>query len=411
MYICISKIFELMKLIERKQYTDKLNSFKDKKVIKIITGVRRCGKSTLMQLFQHNLLNSGVEKNCITAINFENYDFFELRQSKELYNYVSKRLVSDKMNYIFLDEIQHVDNYADVVDALFVKENTDIYITGSNAYLLSSEIATLLSGRFIEIHVLPLSFKEYISALEKVIDIDRHYSDYITFSSFPYAIEFDREESLINDYLRGIYSTIVLKDVVQRNRINDALTLENLMTFVSDNIGNTLSIKKITDTISSSGKKVDFKTIEKYVSALCQSFILYPVKRYNIKGRELLKTMEKYYLVDVALRNTLLGNKKTDFGHILENVVFLELIRRNHNVYIGKTDSLEVDFVAVKMQEVTYYQVAATVLDYATLEREIRALKNINDNFPKILLTLDKTPTTYHDGIKQQNVLDWLLEC
>lgn len=398
-----------MKLIERKHYTDKLNSLSNKKIIKVITGVRRCGKSTLMQLFQKQLLDSGIDKNCITTINFENYDYFNLRQPKELYNYVNSRLISDTMNYIFLDEIQHVGNYADVVDALFIKENTDIYITSSNAYLLSSEIATLLSGRFIEIHVLPLSFKEYVSAAENGKDIDRHYSDYITFSSFPYAIEFDKSEYLTNDYIRGIYSTIVLKDVVQRNKINDAMTLENLMAFISDNVGNTLSIKKITDTISSSGKKIDFKTIEKYISALCQSFILYPVKRYNIKGRELLKTMEKYYLVDVALRNTLLGNKRTDFGHILENVVFLELLRRNHNVYIGKTDSLEVDFVTVNMQEIAYYQVAATVLDDTTLERELRALKNINDNYPKILLTLDKTPTTYHDGIKQQNVLEWLL--
>lgn len=398
-----------MKLIERKHYTDKLNSLRNKKIIKVITGVRRCGKSTLMQLFQKQLLDSGIDKKCITTINFENYDYFNLRQPKELYNYVNSRLISDTMNYIFLDEIQHVGNYADVVDALFIKENTDIYITSSNAYLLSSEIATLLSGRFIEIHVLPLSFKEYVSAAENGKDIDRHYSDYITFSSFPYAIEFDKSEYLTNDYIRGIYSTIVLKDVVQRNKINDAMTLENLMAFISDNVGNTLSIKKITDTISSSGKKIDFKTIEKYISALCQSFILYPVKRYNIKGRELLKTMEKYYLVDVALRNTLLGNKRTDFGHILENVVFLELLRRNHNVYIGKTDSLEVDFVTVNMQEIAYYQVAATVLDDTTLERELRALKNINDNYPKILLTLDKTPTTYHDGIKQQNVLEWLL--
>lgn len=399
-----------MKLIERKQYTDKLYSLKDKKIIKVITGVRRCGKSTLMQLFQRQLLNSGVDKKNITTINFENYDFIDLRQPKELYRYVNERLLPNKMNYIFLDEIQHVDNYADVVDALFVKENTDIYITGSNAYLLSSEIATLLSGRYVEIHILPLSFKEYVSALENVNDIDRHYSDYITFSSFPYSLEFDRNESSINDYIRGIYSTIVLKDVVQRNKINDTLTLENLMAFISDNIGSTLSIKKITDTMSSSGKKIDFKTIEKYISALCQSFILYPAKRYNIKGKELLKTMEKYYLVDVALRNTLLGNKRTDFGHILENVVFLELLRRNKNVYVGKNDSLEVDFVADNMKEITYYQVAATVLDDATLERELRALKNINDNFPKILLTLDKTPVTYHDGIKQQNVLDWLLE-
>lgn len=399
-----------MKLIERNNYTDKLNSLKDKKIIKVITGVRRCGKSTLMKLFQQRLLNSGIDERSIITINFEDYDFLELRQPKELYKYINNRLIKNKTNYIFLDEIQHVENYADVVDALFVKENTDIYITGSNAYLLSSEIATLLSGRYIEIHVLPLSFKEYVSAFDNVVDLEKCYFDYITFSSFPYAKEFDNDENMINDYIRGIYSTIVLKDVVQRNKINDALLLENLMAFISDNIGNTLSIKKITDTLTSSGKKTDFKTIEKYLSALCQSFIIYPVKRYNIKGRELLKTMEKYYLVDVSLRNTLLGNKNTDFGRVLENVVYLELLRRGYNVCIGKTDSLEVDFVAVNMQQVSYYQVAASVLDNATLERELRALKNINDNFPKILLTLDKAPVTYHDGIKQQNVIEWLLE-
>lgn len=399
-----------MKLIQREQYLAKLRALRDKAIIKVITGVRRCGKSTLMQLFQKELLQSGVSEKQIISINFEDYDFVELRNAKALYQYVVARLVEGAPNYVFLDEIQHVDNYADVVDALFVKENVDLYITGSNAYLLSSEIATLLSGRYVELQLLPLSFKEYVNATGNTNDLERKYADYITFSSFPYAMAFDREVQMTNDYLRGIYSTIVLKDVMHRHSIGDAMMLENVMAFMADNVGNTLSVKKIADTLTSSGRKVDVKTIEKYLSALCQSFILYPAKRYNIKGRQLLKTMEKYYLVDVALRNTLLGSANADFGRILENVVYLELLRRYPNVYIGKTDAFEIDFVAVNMQEVAYYQVAATVRDEATLERELHPLKMVKDNYPKTVLSLDVAPVAYHNGIKIQNVLDWLLE-
>ena len=399
-----------MKLIQREQYLAKPRALREKAIIKVITGVRRCGKSTLMQLFQKELLQSGVSEKQIISINFEDYDFVELRNAKALYQHVVARLVEGVPNYVFLDEIQHVDNYADVVDALFVKENVDLYITGSNAYLLSSEIATLLSGRYVELQLLPLSFKEYVNATGNTNDLERKYADYITFSSFPYAMAFDREVQMTNDYLRGIYSTIVLKDVMHRHSISDAMMLENVMAFMADNIGNTLSVKRIADTLTSAGRKVDVKTIEKYLSALCQSFILYPAKRYNIKGRQLLKTMEKYYLVDVALRNTLLGSANADFGRILENVVYLELLRRYPNVYIGKTDAFEIDFVAVNMQEVAYYQVAATVRDEATLERELHPLKMVKDNYPKTVLSLDVAPVAYHNGIKIQNVLDWLLE-
>ena len=399
-----------MQLIQRELYMAKLRALREKAIIKVITGVRRCGKSTLMQLFQKELLQSGVSEKQIISINFEDYDFVGLRNAKALYQHVIARLVEGAPNYVFLDEIQHVDNYADVVDALFVKENVDLYITGSNAYLLSSEIATLLSGRYVELQLLPLSFKEYVNATGNTNDLERKYADYITFSSFPYAMAFGREVQMTNDYLRGIYSTIVLKDVMHRHSIGDAMMLENVMAFMADNIGNTLSVKKIADTLTSSGRKVDVKTIEKYLSALCQSFILYPAKRYNIKGRQLLKTMEKYYLVDVALRNTLLGSANADFGRILENVVYLELLRRYPNVYIGKTDAFEIDFVAVNMQEVAYYQVAATVRDEATLERELHPLKMVKDNYPKTILSLDVAPVAYHNGIKIQNVLDWLLE-
>ncbi len=399
-----------MEIIKRERYIERLKSLRDKKIIKVITGVRRCGKSTLMALFQQELMQSGVKKRQIININFEDYDFLELRNAKVLFEYISHHLSKENRNYVFLDEIQHVENYADVVDALFVKDNIDIYITGSNAYLLSSEIATLLSGRYVEIQLLPLSFKEYVFATGDTNNLERKYADYIKFSSFPYAMAFERDWQLTDDYLKGIYSTIVLKDVVQRNRISDAVMLENVMAFLADNIGNTLSVKKIADTLTSSGRKADVKTIEKYLYALCQSFILYPAKRYNIKGRQLLKTMEKYYLVDVALRNTLLGSKNTDFGRVLENVVYLELLRRNHHVYVGKTDALEVDFVTANMQKVAYYQVAATVLDKITLERELKPLRAIKDNYPKTILTLDTMPVVFHNGIKQQNVLDWLLE-
>ncbi len=399
-----------MEIIKRERYIERLKSLRDKKIIKVITGVRRCGKSTLMALFQQELMQSGVKKRQIININFEDYVFLELRNAKVLFEYISHHLSKESRNYVFLDEIQHVENYADVVDALFVKDNIDLYITGSNAYLLSSEIATLLSGRYVEIQLLPLSFKEYVFATGDMNNLERKYADYIKFSSFPYAMAFERNEQLTDDYLKGIYSTIVLKDVVQRNRISDAVMLENVMAFLADNIGNTLSVKKIADTLTSSGRKADVKTIEKYLYALCQSFILYPAKRYNIKGRQLLKTMEKYYLVDVALRNTLLGSKNTDFGRVLENVVYLELLRRNHHVYVGKTDALEVDFVTANMQEVAYYQVAATVLDKITLERELKPLRAIKDNYPKTILTLDTMPVVFHNGIKQQNVLDWLLE-
>lgn len=399
-----------MEIIKRERYIERLKSLRDKKIIKVITGVRRCGKSTLMALFQQELMQSGVKNRQIININFEDYDFLELRNAKVLFEYISHHLSKENRNYVFLDEIQHVENYADVVDALFVKDNIDIYITGSNAYLLSSEIATLLSGRYVEIQLLPLSFKEYVFATGDTNNLERKYADYIKFSSFPYAMAFERDWQLTDDYLKGIYSIIVLKDVVQRNRISDAVMLENVIAFLADNIGNTLSVKKIADTLTSSGRKADVKTIEKYLYALCQSFILYPAKRYNIKGRQLLKTMEKYYLVDVALRNTLLSSKNTDFGRVLENVVYLELLRRNHHVYVGKTDALEVDFVTANMQKVAYYQVAATVLDKITLERELKPLRAIKDNYPKTILTLDTMPVVFHNGIKQQNVLDWLLE-
>ena len=398
-----------MVFIQRNNYLEYLKEFKDRQIIKIITGVRRCGKSVLMKLYADELRTMGVRDKQITVINFEDFEHHDLREPKALYDYVVSRIQPKMMNYVFLDEIQHVDDYADVVDALYIKDNIDLYITGSNAYLLSSDIATLLSGRYIELKLLPFSLKEYALAQPKEISPERLYANYITYSSFPYATQLQNNMQVVNDYLRGIYSTIVLKDVMQRKKVGDSMMLESVISFVADNIGNTLSTKKIADTLTSSGRKIDVKTVEKYLSALNESCIIYPVKRYDTKGHNLLKTMEKYYLVDVAFRNMMLGQRGIDYGRVLENVVFLELMRRYHNVYIGKVDSMEVDFIVTNMQEVEYFQVCATLRDESTRERELKPLKAIDDHFPKTILTLDPDPVTYHNGIKQQNAIDWLL--
>lgn len=398
-----------MKILQRNDYLRKLESLRDKQVIKIITGVRRCGKSTMLEIMQDELRKTGVENEQIIAINLEDYDNKELRDPDALYAHVNSRLQKTKMTYVFLDEIQHVDRFADVLDALYIKPNVDLYITGSNAFLLSSEIATLLSGRYIEIKMLPLSFAEFIESTGNDLELGRKYVDYVTNSSFPYTVELRDNTTVINEYLQGIYNTIVLKDVMQRKSIKDAMMLESVLSFMMDNIGNTLSTKKIADTMTSSGRKIDVKTVEKYLSALQESFILYRAGRYNVKGKQLLKTLEKYYLVDVALRRVMLGRQGVDVGHILENVVYLELLRHNQHVFIGKVGDLEVDFVTINNEQTSYYQVSASVRDTDTLERELAPLKAIKDHNPKWLLTLDDDPDANYNGIRKVNVLKWLL--
>lgn len=397
-------------IIQRKQYLEKLISLKDKKIIKIITGVRRCGKSTLMEMFINYLIENGVDKHNIIFINFEDYDFYELRDPSKLYEYIKKLIDPNKQTYIFLDEIQHVTDFPRIVDALYIKNNIDIYITGSNAYMLSSELATLISGRYIEISMLPLSFSEYVASTGDKTDLARKYREYIENSSFPYAIELKNQPRDVKAYLEGIYNTVVVKDIVSRKKITDVIMLENVIRFVFDNIGNKLSIRKIADTLNSDGRKTDTKTIEKYISGLIESFVIYKAYRYNIKGKELLKTLEKYYVVDIGLRYMLLGSRSTDVGHILENIVYLELLRRGYDVYVGKFDDLEIDFVAVNDKKTVYYQVTATVRDWRTLERELRSLNSIQDHYEKIILTLDEDPEADYDGIRRINVLDWLIE-
>jgi predicted AAA+ superfamily ATPase len=398
-------------MIQRDDYLNRLIGFKDKQLIKVITGVRRCGKSTLLEIYQNHLLDNGILPEQIIAVNFEDFDNAELKDPKALHTYVTDRLVPDKKFYLFLDEIQLVKDFPLVVDSLYIRKNIDIYITGSNAYMMSSDIATMLSGRYVTIEMLPLSFKEYISATESSKSLASRYADYIEFGSFPYILELEGNDKAISDYLNGIYNTVLMKDIAWRYKINDLMTLESVTKFLFDNIGNQLSTKKIADTMTSFGRKIDVRTVEKFIKALVDSFIVYQAKRYNVKGKQYLKTLEKYYVVDIGMRYILLGKSGFDVGHILENIIYLELIRRGYDVYIGKVDNLEVDFVAINQQHgVTYFQVAATVRDANTLQRELKSLQNINDNYPKIILTLDEDPDADYNGIIRINALDWLLD-
>lgn len=395
--------------IIRKEYLNKLIAFKDKNIIKVITGVRRCGKSTLFEIYQEYLLNNGVSNDQIISINFEDFDYEELTEPHKLYEYIKLRLLSDKKMYIFLDEIQNVKDFHKVVDSLFIKKNIDLYITGSNAYMLSSEIATLISGRYIEIKMLPLSFKEYVMSTGDEKELQRKYREYVEFSSFPYVLELKNQPAEISDYLEGLFNTIILKDIIQRNKISDVLILQSILRFLFDNIGNQISSKKIADTLTSNGRKIDSRTVEKYLNALMESYVIYQANRYNIKGKEYLKTLEKYYVVDTGLRYVLLGRSNTDVGHILENVVYLELIRRGYKVYVGKINELEVDFVAMDDKKIIYYQVAASVRDDSTLKRELTPLEKIKDHYQKYILSLDEDPEADYNGIRRVNVLDWLL--
>jgi len=395
-------------MIERQIYMQKLKDFKDMQIIKVITGIRRCGKSTFLLMFQEFLKQSGVKRKNIISINFEDLAFAHLQDYKELYQYILSKINDSERFYIFLDEIQNVENFQKAVDSLFLKTNLDIYLTGSNANMLSSEISTLLSGRYVEVQMLPLSFKEYVSSKDDPLNLNRLYSEYLQNSSFPMSLQMKTREQ-VDAYLQGVYNTVIMKDILSRNRISDPMMLESVIRFMFDNIGNILSTKKIADTMTSAGRKIDVRTVEAYISALMNAFVVYQAKRYDIKGKQYLKTLEKYYVVDIGLRYNLLGFKNVDFGHILENVVYLELIRRGYHVYVGKIGDLEIDFVAENQQGLHYFQVSATVRDSRTLERELKPLKKLRDSYPKYVLTLDEDPERDFDGIRVMNALDFLV--
>ena len=395
-------------MIERPNYLEELISFKEKELIKIVTGIRRCGKSTLFDLYIEYLLSNGVNKNQIIRMNLEEYEFNDIVDYNDLYQYVNSKLLNDKMNYVFIDEVQKITDFQKACDSLYIKKNVDLYITGSNSKLLSGELATLLSGRYVEIKMLPLSFKEYISYVGE-FDIQKKYVDYITKSSFPYTLKLDSAKD-IRMYLDGLYNTVIVNDIAERKDISDIGMLKDVIKFMFDNVGKLCSCTSIANTMTSNGRKISVPTVEKYLEALVESFVLYKVSRYDIKGKNYLTTGSKYYLSDIGLRYYLLGSKNADEGHILENIVYLELLRRGYEVYIGKNDDNEVDFVAVNEKGEEYYQVAFTVKDEKTLERELKPLNNINDHNPKFLLTTDYTPYTSHNGIKQINVFNWLLD-
>lgn len=396
-----------MGTIKRTAYLNQLLKWRDKHVIKIITGIRRCGKSTLMMQFQQQLRDKRVSEKQIISVNLEDLAFENLKDYRELYRYITARMESGKMNYIFLDEIQSVDMFQKAIDSLFLKDNVDIYLTGSNAYLLSGEISTLLSGRYIEIEVLPFSMKEYQMAIESTGE--QLYKNYISTSSFPYTINLTHGTDL-RQYLQGIYSTVILKDIMQRSRMQDSDLLERVIRYLADNIGNVTSLKSIADTLTSNGRKSSPHTIENCVNGLLDSYMFYAVSRYDVHGKEHLRVGNKYYLVDIGLRNLLLGIRPNDFGHILENIVYLELRRRGNLVFIGKVGKQEVDFVCLNGEEIAYYQVALSTREESTLQRELSPLEAIKDHYPKYLLTLDTDPNSTYNGIKKMNVIDWLLK-
>ena len=395
-------------MVKREEYFNKLLKYKDKKLIKVITGIRRCGKSTLLKMFRDYLIDNAVDEKQIIFINFENLSNEDLTNYKSLYNYLKDAITSNKMYYIMLDEIQNVVDFQKVIDSIYLKDNVDIYITGSNAYMLSSEIATLIAGRYLQIEMLPLSYKEYIEGIGQEPNANTFLS-YLQNGSFPQILQFNEDVELINDYVENLFNTIVVKDILSRKKINDVFILKSILSFIIDNIGSTISTKKIADVLSSTARKVDYKTVEKYLGAMIESYILYQIKRYDIKGKQYLKSQEKYYVADVSFKNMLMPNKRLEMGHVLENIVYLELIRRGYKVYIGKANEYEIDFVATKGSEKEYIQVASTISDTEVYNREIRPLKMIKDNYDKILLTMDKVFDNNDDGIIVMNVENWLL--
>ena len=404
-------------MVERKEYLDQLWAWKDEQQIKVVTGIRRCGKSVLLEQYQHRLLAHGVTSDQIISINFENLDYEDLKDYRKLHQYLKERLCVDKTSYIFLDEIQEVPSFEKVVDSLYIRERVDIYLTGSNAYMLSSELATLLSGRYIEIRMLPLSFREYrtVTGMAK----EDVFAEFMKTGGIPYVAVMDRTDEKIDQYLEGIYNTVIVKDIEQRQerreaegrgrKVTDITLLKTIARYLASVIGSPVSMKSITDYLISSGRKVSQNTVSDYVEALMESFVFYPVERFDIVGKQLLKINQKFYMVDMGIRNHILPRKRYDLGFTIENVVYLELARRGYKVNIGKYGSTEVDFVTQKDGVITYYQVTADMTAEETFEREMRPLRSIQDNYEKIVLTLDRFSLGNYEGIKVVNVIDWLL--
>ena len=405
-------------MVIRKNYLDKLILWKDHDIIKVITGIRRCGKSTLLMQFQDYLRDNGVMDEQIISINFEDLKFEALLDYRSLYEYVESKILPGEKMYIFLDEIQKVSGFEKTVDSLYIKENVDVYITGSNAYMLSSDLSTLLSGRYVEISVLPLSFKEVYE--EKGGDKEEVFNQYLKYGGFPYLMNMPLDVEQINMYLEGIYNTVIIKDIEEREnrkhldsnkrKITNIVLLKSIAKYLASAIGSIISVKNVTGYLTSTGRKVSSSTVDDYMEALRESFIFYPVERFDISGKKILKTLNKWYIVDLALRDHMLPKETYDLGFSLENTIYFELLRRGYRVNIGKTESSEIDFVVQKNNEIIYYQVTASMVDQTTFERELAPLRSIKDNYKKIVLTLDKFTQGNYDGIEVVNAIDWLLK-
>lgn len=403
--------------VNRTEYISSLLAYKDKDLIKVISGLRRSGKSTLLSMFRDQLSDLDIKVNQIHTYNFELPENYLNKTWNELYFEIKEKLIPNKQNYIFLDEIQNIPSFERLVDGLFASENTDVYVTGSNAYLLSSELATLLSGRYVEISILPFSFKEYLSARKidfsnKYLNYEALFFDYVNETSLPKGTEI-REEGMdkIMEYLEAIYTTIIEKDITQRHQINDKRAFSNIVKFMASNIGSALSPNNISKILKNDGQTIHHSTVEKYLDYLIESFVFYKVNRFDLKGRRQLATQEKYYIVDVGLLNILMGKDRiSNRGHILENIVYLELLRRGNKIWTGTDRTSEVDFVCrTPLGDINYIQVAWLLSDEKTMEREFSALEKIKDNYPKLLLTTDSY-TQNRSGIKMLNVFQWLLD-
>lgn len=405
-------------MVLRQEYLQQLMDWKDERVIKVVSGIRRCGKSTLLQQFQEYLTHHGVSKEQIIALNFEDLDLEPLLQYRNLYDYLKERLCENQMTYIFLDEIQKVPSFQKVVDSLYIKENVDLYITGSNAYLLSGDLATLLTGRYVEISMLPLSYREYCEAAGSPSS-DEMFSDYLKYGGFPYIANMERTEEKADMYLEGIYNTVIINDIEERQsrketdpskrKINDLALLKSIAKYLASVIGSPVSIKGITDYLVSNGRKVSPNTVGDYATALTESFVFYPAERYDLVGKQILKANKKYYMVDLGIRNHILPRDQYDLGFSIENIVYFELLRRKYRVHIGKYNNTEIDFVAEKQGAVEYFQVTAAMTAPETFEREMAPLRSLKDNYPKTVLTLDRLTLGNYDGILVKNIQDWLV--
>ena len=398
-------------MIKRELYLKKIKNFQDKPLIKVITGMRRAGKSTLLNMLAEDLKEQGIRDEQIVRINFESMDFDVIRDYRQLYAYIKEKRIPEAM-YLLLDEIQQVDSWERAINSLFMEGGVDIYITGSNANMLSSDLSTLLAGRYVEIQVFPLSFQEYLLFLPQEVRENKSeaFENYMKYGGLPLIPSLPQENDTMEMFLAGIYNTVLMKDVIQRNAVRDPALLENIVRFLADNVGNPVSSSKVAGYLTSQGRKTAAATVDNYLQMLTKAYIFYRAQRYDIKGKMHLKTQEKYYIVDNGLRNALLDFKQGDYGHVLENIVYLELLRRGYHVAIGKVGTLEVDFVASKAERKVYYQVSASVLDDATRERELKPLEAIPDAYEKVLLTMDRTFIRDFEGIRNINIVDWLLE-